>query len=95
MDAVLTVVALGRRARNAANINNRQPLARAFVKGPDAAMDAVLAGHFGRLAGDELNVHEVKVAGESVLKDGVATKVDPVEVRAKAAEQAERLHARL
>ena len=38
---------------------------------------------------------EVKVGGETVLADGVATKVDPVEVRTKAAEQAKRLHARL
>ena len=38
---------------------------------------------------------EVKVGGEVVLADGVPTKVDPVEVRAKAAEQAKRLHARL
>jgi cytosine/adenosine deaminase-related metal-dependent hydrolase len=38
---------------------------------------------------------EVRVAGETVLEDGVATKVDPAEVRAKAAEQAKRLHARL
>ena len=37
----------------------------------------------------------VKVGGETVLEDGVPTKVDPVEVRAKAAEQARRLHARL
>jgi hypothetical protein len=30
-----------------------------------------------------------------VLKDGIPTRVDPVEVRAKAAEQATRLHTRL
>jgi cytosine/adenosine deaminase-related metal-dependent hydrolase len=38
---------------------------------------------------------EVKVAGAVVLSGGQATKVDPEEVRAKAAEQAKRLHARL
>lgn len=38
---------------------------------------------------------EVTVGGETVLRDGVATRVDPAEVRAKAAEQAKRLHARL
>jgi cytosine/adenosine deaminase-related metal-dependent hydrolase len=38
---------------------------------------------------------DVTVAGEKVLRDGVATRVDPVEVRAKAAEQAARLFARL
>ena len=38
---------------------------------------------------------QVKVGGEVVFADGHATRVDPVEVRAKAAEQAARLHARL
>lgn len=37
----------------------------------------------------------VEVDGEVVLDDGRATRVDPDEVRAKAAEQASRLHARL
>jgi hypothetical protein len=38
---------------------------------------------------------EVSVSGELVLKDGRPTRVDPLEVRAKAREQAERLWARL
>jgi cytosine/adenosine deaminase-related metal-dependent hydrolase len=38
---------------------------------------------------------EVTVDGEVMLKDGVATRVDGAEVRAKAGEQAARLHARL
>ena len=38
---------------------------------------------------------EVVVDGETVLADGAPTRVDPVEVRARAAEQAARLHARL
>ena len=38
---------------------------------------------------------EVKVDGEVVLAAGVPTKVDAAEIRAKAAEQAVRLHARL
>jgi len=38
---------------------------------------------------------QVVVDGEVVLDDGVATRVDPDEVRAKAAEQARRLHSRL
>ncbi|MDQ1358645.1 MAG: hypothetical protein QOJ52_3839 [Acidimicrobiaceae bacterium] len=38
---------------------------------------------------------DVTVAGEKVLHDGVATRVDADEVRAKAAEQAARLFARL
>ena len=38
---------------------------------------------------------DVDIDGEPVLRDGVATRVDAGEVRAKAAEQAVRLHARL
>lgn len=38
---------------------------------------------------------EIKVGGEVVFADGAPTRVDPVEVRARAAEQAKRLHARL
>jgi len=38
---------------------------------------------------------EVTVGGEVVLKDGTPTRVDAVEIRAKAAEQAARLHALL
>ena len=38
---------------------------------------------------------EIKVDGEVVFADGKPTKVDADEVRAKAAEQAARLHARL
>jgi len=38
---------------------------------------------------------QVEVGGEVVLRDGKPTRVDPEEVRAKAAEQAARLHARL
>ena len=37
----------------------------------------------------------VVVAGEVMLEGGVPTRVDPAEIRAKAAEQARRLHARL
>lgn len=38
---------------------------------------------------------EIMVDDEVVLKDGTATKVDAAEIRAKAAEQAKRLHERL
>jgi len=37
----------------------------------------------------------VEVGGRVVWRDGAPTQVDPVEIRAKAAEQAERLFARL
>ncbi len=38
---------------------------------------------------------DVDIAGEPVLRQGVASRVDGAEIRAKAAEQARRLHARL
>lgn len=38
---------------------------------------------------------DVDIDGEPVLRDGVATRVDADEIRARAAEQARRLHARL
>jgi hypothetical protein len=38
---------------------------------------------------------DVDIAGEPALRGGVATRVDADEIRAKAAEQAARLHARL
>jgi cytosine/adenosine deaminase-related metal-dependent hydrolase len=38
---------------------------------------------------------DVDIDGEPALRDGVATRVDPAEIRARAAEQATRLHARL
>ncbi len=38
---------------------------------------------------------EVTVEGEKILADGVPTRVDPFEVRAKAHEQARRLFSRL
>jgi cytosine/adenosine deaminase-related metal-dependent hydrolase len=38
---------------------------------------------------------DVDIDGEAALRDGVATRVDAAEIRARAAEQAARLHARL
>jgi hypothetical protein len=37
----------------------------------------------------------IEIDGEIVLRDGRPARVDPAEVRAKAVEQAQRLHARL
>jgi hypothetical protein len=37
----------------------------------------------------------VEVAGEVVLRDGIPTRVDPVEIRRRALEQKKRLFARL
>jgi cytosine/adenosine deaminase-related metal-dependent hydrolase len=68
---------------------------------PEAADDIVVWDRPG--AGDPwwaaftpgLRARHVTVAGEKVLQDGAATRVDADEVRAKAAEQAARLFARL
>ena len=54
MDELLQIVALGRAARNTANIKNRQPISRIFVKA-----DAELSDYFTTIIADELNVKEV------------------------------------
>jgi isoleucyl-tRNA synthetase len=77
MDAVLDVVALGRRARNAAGIHLRQPLRRLLVKGSDAKADAALRGHLGKLVADELNVHEVAVVAGNELDELRTLKAKP------------------
>ena len=53
MDEVLDIVALGRNARNAANIKNRQPIAKIYVEGKD------LPEYFIEIIENELNVKEV------------------------------------
>ena len=55
MEEVLNVVILGRAARNAANIKNRQPIGKMFVGAPKA-LDAT----FTAIIADELNVKEVE-----------------------------------
>jgi len=77
MEAVLDVVALGRRARSAAGINLRQPLARVFLKGRDAEADAKLGSRFAELIADELNVVEVVVADDARLGELRTLKVKP------------------
>jgi len=54
MKEVLAVTVLGRSARNAASIKNRQPIGRMFVKA-----DEVLPPFFCDIIKDELNVKEV------------------------------------
>ena len=54
MDAVLKIVVLGRAARNAANIKNRQPVAEMFVKAE------ALPEFFVDIIADELNVKRVE-----------------------------------
>ena len=55
MDAVLKIVVLGRAARNAANIKNRQPVADMFVKA-----EQILPKFFVDIVADELNVKRVE-----------------------------------
>ena len=54
MEEVLDIVVMGRAARNAANIKNRQPIGTMFVKA-EAALDAM----YREIIADELNVKRV------------------------------------
>ena len=54
MDEVLKIVVLGRAARNAANIKNRQPIGNMYVKAAKA-----LSEYFVEIIEDELNVKAV------------------------------------
>ena len=55
MDEVLKIVVMGRAARNAANIKNRQPIAKMFVKA-----DHSLSEFYQEIIEDELNVKSVE-----------------------------------
>ncbi len=55
MEEVLDIVVLGRAARNASNIKNRQPIGKMYVKA-DAALDSF----YTEIIADELNVKEVE-----------------------------------
>ncbi len=55
MDEVLKIVTLGRAARNTANIKNRQPIGRMFVKAEEA-----LPAFYQAIIEDELNVKSVE-----------------------------------
>ena len=54
MDEVLKIVVMGRACRNAANIKNRQPIGKMFVKAPFE-----LSEYFKEIIEDELNVKKV------------------------------------
>ena len=45
MDEVLKIVVLGRACRNTANIKNRQPIAKMYVKAPEALPEYFAADH--------------------------------------------------
>lgn len=57
MDEVLKVVVLGRACRNKANIKNRQPIAKMYIKAPQT-----LPEYFTDIIRDELNVKAVAFA---------------------------------
>ncbi len=61
MEEVLGIVVMGRAARNAANIKNRQPIGTMYVKAPHTLSD-----YFKDIIEDELNVKEV------VFKDDIS-----------------------
>lgn len=58
MDAVLKIVVLGRAPRNAANIKNRQPLRRMYVK------SETLPEFYQTIILDELNLKEVEFVSD-------------------------------
>ncbi len=55
MDEILEIVVLGRAARNSANIKNRQPIGKMYVKA-----EMALDGMYAEIIEDELNVKEVE-----------------------------------
>jgi len=59
MAAVLNIVVLGRAARNAANVKNRQPLGRMYVQG------SALPEMYVNIIADELNVKEVNFVSDA------------------------------
>ena len=59
MDEVLKIVVLGRAARNAANVKNRQPIANMYVKAPKT-----LSEYFTDIIRDELNSKQVTFTEE-------------------------------
>jgi len=54
MDEVLRVVVMGRACRNAANIKNRQPIGKMFIKAP-----SILPDFYKQIVNEELNVKEI------------------------------------
>ena len=59
MDEVLRIVVLGRACRNAANIKNRQPIGKMYVKA-----EAELSDFYKEIIEDELNVKEVEFTND-------------------------------
>ena len=62
MDSVLDIVNLGRAARNAGNVKNRQPLSEMYVV---TAKDLALDEGLKAIALDELNIKQYKTAADA------------------------------
>lgn len=60
MEEVLDIIVLGRACRNAANIKNRQPLGKMFVKTEGSDFKGELPEFYKEIIADELNVKEVE-----------------------------------
>ena len=69
MDEVLKVVVLGRACRNEANIKNRQPIGKMFVKAPEK-----LDEFYVDIIADELNVRHVPNVHNAVAVQQAAVK---------------------
>ena len=58
MDLAYTIVKLGRSARNAANVKNRQPLSKMLVS------TTSLPEYYGDIVKDELNIKEIEFGAD-------------------------------
>ncbi len=59
MDQVLQIVVLGRACRNEANIKNRQPIGKMYIKKDNEAASDGMSEFYRDIIADELNVKEV------------------------------------
>jgi isoleucyl-tRNA synthetase len=62
MDRILDIVVLGRAARNASNIKNRQPLSKMFISSGD---EIALSDELKNVALDELNIKEFEEVNDA------------------------------
>ena len=70
MDAVLKIVVMGRSARNAAGLKNRQPIANMYVSGIDSLGDM-----YTKLIAGELNIKNVALGADAM--DFIAYNLKP------------------
>ncbi|MCL2399436.1 MAG: isoleucine--tRNA ligase [Defluviitaleaceae bacterium] len=77
MDQVLSVVVLGRAARNAVNIKNRQPLSEMIVGVKEESGRSVDSPETIEIIADELNVKAVRFVPSSVVEEYTAYRFKP------------------